>query len=176
MSTTDSAPTTTDHTATPTAPSTGEAPGAGPAPRLDAFAHAGPAAAALARVEERIALDPVLRELIKLRASQVNACAFCLDMHWTDARAAGERDVRLAQLSAHAESPWFDAREKAVLALTDAVTLVAETHVPDDVWAAAAGQLDEDELANVLMQIAAINAWNRLAVATRMTPASWSAR
>jgi AhpD family alkylhydroperoxidase len=145
-------------------------------PRLDAFSHAKPAYAALARVEERIDLDPALRELIKLRASQINGCAFCLDMHWTDAKAAGESDVRLAQLSAHAESPYFDARERAVLALTDAVTLVAETHVPDDVWAAAAAQLDDAELANVLLQIGMINAWNRLAVSTRMVPASWSAQ
>lgn len=144
-------------------------------PRLDVFAHAKPAYAAMARVEERIDLDPVLKELVKLRASQINGCAFCLDMHWAAAKAAGERDVRLAQLAAHAESPYFDARERAVLALTDAVTLVSETHVPDDVWAAAAAELDEAELANVLLQIAAINFWNRLAVATRMVPASWTA-
>lgn len=144
-------------------------------PRLDVFANAKAAFAAMARVEERIDLDPVLKELVKLRASQVNACAFCLDMHWTDAKAAGERDVRLAQLAAHAESPYFDAKERAVLALTDAVTLVSETHVPDDVWAAAAAQLDDGELANVLLQIAAINFWNRVAVASRMVPASWSA-
>ncbi|WP_210491027.1 carboxymuconolactone decarboxylase family protein [Patulibacter sp. SYSU D01012] len=146
-----------------------------PEPRLDVFAHAKPVYAAMARVEERIDLDPVLKELVKLRASQINGCAFCLDMHWAAAKAAGERDVRLAQLAAHAESPYFDVRERTVLALTDAVTLVSETHVPDDVWAAAAAQLDEGELANVLLQIAAINFWNRLAVATRMVPASWTA-
>ncbi|MEV4421000.1 carboxymuconolactone decarboxylase family protein [Patulibacter sp. NPDC049589] len=144
-------------------------------PRLDVFGNAKAAVAGLGRVEERIDLDPVLRELIKLRASQINACAFCLDMHWTDAKAQGETDVRLAQLPAHAESPYFDAREKAVLALTDAVTLVAETQVPDDVWAEAARHLDEAELANVLVQIAAINAWNRIAVSSRMVPASWTA-
>jgi AhpD family alkylhydroperoxidase len=145
-------------------------------PRLDVFSHAKSAYAAMARAEERIELDPVLRELIKLRASQINGCAFCLDMHWTDAKAAGESDVRLAQMAAHAESPYFDAKERAVLALTDAVTLVAETHVPDAVWAAAAAHLDDAELANVLLQIALINAWNRLAVASRMVPASWSAQ
>jgi AhpD family alkylhydroperoxidase len=144
--------------------------------RLDVLSHAKPAYAAMARAEERIDLDPVLRELVKLRASQINGCAFCLDMHWTDAKAAGESDVRLAQLAAHAESPYFDARERAVLALTDAVTLVAETHVPDEVWAAAKAQLDDAELANVLLQIALINAWNRLAVASRQVPASWSAQ
>lgn len=145
-----------------------------PRPRLDPFGLAGPVAAAMARVEQRIELDPVLRELIKLRASQINGCAFCLDMHWADAKAAGESDVRLAQLGAHQESPYFDARERAVLALTDAVTLVSETHVPDEVWDRAAQQLDEVELANVLLQIAAINFWNRVAVASRMLPASWT--
>jgi AhpD family alkylhydroperoxidase len=144
-------------------------------PRVDVAAHAGAALAAMARVEERITLDPVLKELVKLRASQINGCAFCLDMHWTDAKAAGESDVRLAQLAAHAESPYFDARERAVLALTDAVTLVSETRVPDDVWAAAAAQLDDDELVNVLLQIASINAWNRIAIAARFVPASWNA-
>jgi AhpD family alkylhydroperoxidase len=144
-------------------------------PRLDVFARTGPVVAAAARIEERIALDPTLRELVKLRASQINGCAFCLDMHWTAAKAAGESDVRLAQLPAHAESPWFTARERAVLALTDAVTLVAEDGVPDAVWAAAAEHLDEDELANVLWQIAAINTWNRIAVAARFVPASWTA-
>ncbi|UTI65324.1 carboxymuconolactone decarboxylase family protein [Paraconexibacter antarcticus] len=146
-----------------------------PQPRLDPFGLAGSVAAAMARVEERIKLDPALRELIKLRASQINGCAYCLDMHWADAKAAGESDVRLAQLSAHAESPYFDARERAVLALTDAVTLVAETQVPDEVWDRAAQQLDEVELANVLLQIAAINFWNRVAVASRLVPASWTA-
>jgi AhpD family alkylhydroperoxidase len=144
-------------------------------PRLDVFAHTGPVVAAAARIEERIALDPTLRELVKLRASQINGCAFCLDMHWAAAKEAGESDVRLAQLAAHAESPFFDARERAVLALTDAVTLVAEDGVPDAVWAAAAEQLTEDELANVLWQIAAINTWNRIAVAARFVPASWTA-
>jgi AhpD family alkylhydroperoxidase len=144
-------------------------------PRLDVFAHTGAVAAAMARVEERIQLDGVLQELIKLRASQINGCAFCLDMHWADAKAAGETDVRLAQLPAYAESPYFDARERAVLALTDAVTLVSETNVPDDVWAAAAEHFDEAGLANVLWQIAAINAWNRIAVSARFVPASWTA-
>jgi AhpD family alkylhydroperoxidase len=157
MTTTDTAP-TTDH-----------------GPRLDVFGLAGPVVAAMTRVEQRIELDPVLKELVKLRASQLNACAFCLDMHWRDAEAQGETAVRLAQLAAHAESPWFDAREKAVLALTDAVTLVAETGVPDDVWAEAGRHLEPAELANVLLQIAAINSWNRIAVSARFVPASWEA-
>jgi AhpD family alkylhydroperoxidase len=165
--------TTTETPTTPTtdAPATDGAHG----PRLDAMQHAGAVAAALGRVEQRIELDPVLKELIKLRASQINGCAFCLDMHWTDAKAQGESDVRLAQLAAHAESPFFDAREKAVLALTDAATLVADTQVPDEVWAEASRHLDDAELSHVLFQIATINAWNRVAVSTRMVPASWNA-
>ena len=145
------------------------------APRFDVYARLGAPAAALVRVEERIELDTTIKELVKLRASQINGCAFCLDMHWTDAKAQGESDVRLAQLSAYAESPYFDARERAALALTDAVTLLSETNVPDGVWAAAAEQFADDELANLVMQIATINAWNRIAVTARSVPASWNA-
>lgn len=144
-------------------------------PRFDVYARLGAPAAALARTEERIELDATIKDLVKLRASQINGCAFCLDMHWTDAKKAGEWDVRLAQLPAYAESPYFSARERAALALTDAVTLVATTNVPDDVWAAAAEQFDEDEIAHLVMQIATINAWNRVAVTARAIPASWKA-
>lgn len=149
--------------------------GAAHAPRFDVYARLGAPAAGLIRAEQRIELDTTIKELVKLRASQINGCAFCLDMHWTDAKAQGESDVRLAQLSAYAESPYFDARERAALALTDAVTLLAETNVPDDVWAAAAEQFADDELAHLVMQIATINAWNRIAVAARSVPASWNA-
>ncbi|MDO9408814.1 carboxymuconolactone decarboxylase family protein [Patulibacter sp.] len=142
-------------------------------PRLDVLGLTGPVTAAMARVEGRLELDPVLRELIKLRASQINGCAFCLDMHWTDAKAAGESDARLAQLAAHAESPFFDLRERAVLALTDAVTRLEAGGVPDAVWAEAERHLDGTELAHVLWQIAAINAWNRIAVSARFVPAGW---
>ncbi len=145
------------------------------APRFDVYAQLGAPAAGLIRAEERIKLDLTIKELVKLRASQINGCAFCLDMHWADAKAQGESDVRLAQLAAHAESPYFTARERAALALTDAITLVAETNVPDDVWAAAAEQFADDELAHLVMQIATINAWNRIAVTARSLPASWSA-
>lgn len=145
------------------------------APRFDVYARLGAPAAALARTEQLIELDTTLKELVKLRASQINGCAYCLDMHWRDAKAQGESDVRMAQLAAYAESPYFDAREQAALALTDAVTLLSETNVPDDVWAAAAEQFADDELANLVMQIATINAWNRIAVTARSVPASWSA-
>ena len=111
----------------------------------------------------------------RVRASMVNGCAFCIDMHWANARARGEPEVRLAQLAAWRESPFFDDRERAALALTDAVTRVAETHVPDDVWAEAEAHFSEPELANLLFAIAAINVWNRLMVATRTLPASYLA-
>jgi AhpD family alkylhydroperoxidase len=145
-------------------------------PRIDPTRHAGAPYAAMVRVEERITLDPRLHQLVKLRASQINGCAFCLDMHWTEASELGESAVRLAQLSAWEESPYFDERERAALALTEAVTHVAATHVPDDVWARAAEQFDADELANLLLAIAAINFWNRVAVAARTVPASYESR
>jgi AhpD family alkylhydroperoxidase len=142
-------------------------------PRIDLMQHAGRLYAAVVRVEQTIDLDPGLRLLVKVRASQVNGCAFCIDMHWTEARARGESEHRLAQLSAWAESPYFDERERAALALTDAVTNVAATHVPDEVWSAAEAQFEPAELVNLLFAIAAINAWNRIAIAARAQPASF---
>jgi AhpD family alkylhydroperoxidase len=126
------------------------------------------------RVEERIELDPTLRELVDVRASQINGCAFCIDMHWARARAGGESEARLAQLAAWHESPFFDDRERAALALTEAVTHVSQTHVPDEVWADAEAHFQADELAHLLFQIAAINLWNRILVALRALPASYA--
>jgi AhpD family alkylhydroperoxidase len=142
-------------------------------PRIDLLRHAGAAYAGMVRVEERIELDPRLRELVKIRASQINGCAFCIDMHWADARAAGEAAQRLAQLAAWQESPFYDERERAALALTEAVTHVSQTRVPDDVWVDAEAQFAPDDLANLLFTIAAINLWNRLTVSTRALPASY---
>ncbi|HST40149.1 MAG TPA: carboxymuconolactone decarboxylase family protein, partial [Conexibacter sp.] len=105
----------------------------------------------------------------------VNGCAFCIDMHWTDARAAGESEQRLSQVASWDESPYFDARERAALALTDAITHVGETRVPDDVWEAAAAQFEEAELAHLVVEIAAINFWNRVSIASRKLPAGWDA-
>ena len=116
------------------------------APRLDLVHLIGGPIAAMARVEERIDLEPRLRHLVKLRASQINGCAYCIDMHRTEALADGDTDLRLAQLPAWRDSPAFDDRERAALALTEAVTLVAETHVPDDVWDEAARHFDAQEL------------------------------
>jgi AhpD family alkylhydroperoxidase len=143
-------------------------------PRLDLAHHAAAPLAAMLRLEERLSVASPVRELVKLRASQINGCAFCIDMHWTDARAIGEPEHRLAQLDAWAESPFYDDRERAALALTEAMTRVAATHVPDDVWAQAERHFDADELANLVMAIGAINLWNRIEIATRALPASFT--
>ena len=114
--------------------------------------------------------DPVLYELIKLRASMINGCSFCVDMHSRDALAAGEDSRRLFGVAAWREAPFYTGRERAALALTDAVTRLGDDGVSDDVWDEAAKHFDEDELANVLMAIATINVWNRLSIATRTQP------
>jgi AhpD family alkylhydroperoxidase len=142
-------------------------------PRIDFTQHAGHLTSALIRVEQRIELDPGLRHLVKLRASQINGCAHCIDMHWAEARADGEPEQRLAQLDAWSESPYFDERERAALGLTEAVTHVSSTHVPDEAWAEAEAHFGHDELANLLVAIAMINAWNRIAIACRAQPASF---
>jgi AhpD family alkylhydroperoxidase len=143
-------------------------------PRIDLTSLAGAPFAAVLRLEERIDLDPRLGKLIKVRASQVNGCAYCVDMHWTAARELGESELRLAQLGAWYESPYFDERERAALALTDAMTDVANTHVPDDVWARAEAHFEPRELAHLLFAIGAINLWNRVVVAARTPPASYT--
>jgi AhpD family alkylhydroperoxidase len=112
-------------------------------------------------------LETSLYELIKIRASQINGCAFCLDMHHRDARAAGEDQRRLDVLSAWREAPdLYSERERAALALTEAVTLIGEDGVPDDIWDEARRFFDEAGMVHVLMAIAVINVWNRLAVST----------
>ncbi len=120
-------------------------------------------------------LDPTVAELVKIRASQLNKCAFCLDMHVRDARKAGEADERLFLLDAWQETDGvYTARERAALGLTEAMTLLtggpAGSFVPDAVWQEAAGHFDEDELARLVGTITAINAWNRLNVAYRVAP------
>jgi len=124
---------------------------------------------ALVALEREIRIDPVLRELVKLRASILNGCAYCIDMHAKDARKAGESEQRLYAVAAWHEAPFFSERERAALALTDAVTLIATTHVPSAVYDEAARHFDSEELAHLIWQIAAINAWNRTAVTTRQT-------
>jgi AhpD family alkylhydroperoxidase len=143
-------------------------------PRIDIARLAGAPVAAMVQLEERIDLDSRLSELVKLRASQINGCAFCIDMHWAALRRDGESEVRLAQVAAWEESPYFDERERAALALTEAVTHVSATHVPDAVWARAEAHFPPEELSHLLIAIAAINLWNRLAVSTRAVPASYA--
>ena len=113
-------------------------------------------------------LERPLLELVRIRASQINGCAFCLDMHHRDAREAGEAQRRLDVLSAwHETDGLFSEREEAALALTEAVTRIADGGVAEDVWQSAAAQFTEEELVQLLMAIATINVWNRLAVSTR---------
>ncbi len=116
-------------------------------------------------------LDPVVAELVKIRASQINKCAFCLDMHSKDARKAGESDERIVMLSAWQEvEGLYTERERAALALTEAITLLTEGFVPDDVYARAAEHFAEEELVRLISAIVAINAWNRFGVSFRSQP------
>jgi AhpD family alkylhydroperoxidase len=112
-------------------------------------------------------LEPNLMELVKMRASQINGCAFCLDMHSRDARKNGETEARLYLLNAWRESPLYSDRERAALGWTEALTLVAETHAPDDVYEALKAQFTEEEQVKLTMMIVAINGWNRLNVGFR---------
>ncbi|MBI2766963.1 MAG: carboxymuconolactone decarboxylase family protein [Chloroflexi bacterium] len=112
-------------------------------------------------------LDQLLIELVKTRCSQINGCAYCIDMHTKDARARGETEQRLYGLSAWRETPYFSEKERAALALAEAVTLVSETHIPDDVFNEALHHFGEEDLAKVMMLIVTINGWNRLALASR---------
>lgn len=122
-------------------------------------------------------LEPALVELVRIRASQLNHCAFCLDMHTKDALAQGESVERVVQLAAWEESAHFySPREIAALALTDAITVLTDGFVPDDVWERAAAQFDDTELAQLVAAITAINAWNRFGVSTRMVPGHYRPR
>jgi AhpD family alkylhydroperoxidase len=112
-------------------------------------------------------LEESLVHLIKMRASQINGCAYCLDMHSKDARALGETEQRLYLLDAWEESPFYSDRERAALALTDAVTKITDGHAPDAVWEHAKSQFNEQELIALLFTITTINAWNRLAITSR---------
>jgi AhpD family alkylhydroperoxidase len=129
--------------------------------------------AALLRLEDAIELDEGVHGLVTVRASQINGCAFCIDMHWTQARAAGESEDRLYSLDAWRESPLYSDRERAALELCEAITLVAESHVPDEVWDAAAAAFEPSELAHLVFAITAINAWNRLVISARTEPGSY---
>ncbi|ABN87288.1 carboxymuconolactone decarboxylase family protein [Burkholderia pseudomallei] len=129
---------------------------------------------AMLALEERIAqsgLEPTLIELVRLRASQINGCAYCVDMHTRDARKHGETERRLATVVVWREAPFFTDRERAALEWTEAVTLVAHDHVPDAVWEAVRPHFTDAELVDLTLAIVTINGWNRFAVSFRKLPA-----
>ncbi|KFE72489.1 carboxymuconolactone decarboxylase family protein [Hyalangium minutum] len=115
-------------------------------------------------------LEEPLLHLIKLRASQLNGCAYCIDMHWKDARSLGETEQRLYGLDAWAESPYYTERERAAFLWTESVTHLSQGHVPDSVYEAVKPHFSEKELADLTLAIAAINAWNRISISSRTVP------
>ena len=142
--------------------------------RLDFDSHAAAFAKAMGHLDhtatkelDRVDFDAKLRELVRIRASQINGCAYCIDVHTRDARAIDETEQRIYALPAWRETPYFTARERAALAFTEDVTLLARDHVPAAAYAAVAEHFSPDEIAALLGLIVTINAWNALAVATR---------
>ncbi len=128
---------------------------------------------ALQQFVDSCGLERPLLELVKMRASQINGCAYCLDMHSKDARALGESEQRLYVLGAWREAPFYTDRERAALEWTESVTLVAESHVPDDVYERVKPHFTAEELANLTLAIVAINGWNRLSIASRAVPGAY---
>ena len=142
-------------------------------PRLDAFKAAPQTMQLMLDMSAKVnasGLEHSLQELVKTRASQINGCAFCLQMHTRDARKAGETEERLYLLDAWRESPLYTDRERAALAWTEALTLVSQTHAPDDVYAQLKAQFSEDEQVKLTLLISTINAWNRFQVGFRAVP------
>jgi AhpD family alkylhydroperoxidase len=142
--------------------------------RLDFDAHAAAFSRALSHLDnaatkqlDAVDFDHTLRDLLRIRASQLNGCAYCIDMHTKDARAAGETEQRIYALPAWRETPFFTARERAALAFTESVTLQAQTHVPAEDFAEVAAVYAPDEIAALVSLIVAINAWNAVGVSTR---------
>lgn len=118
-------------------------------------------------------LEVPLIHLIKLRASQINGCAYCIDMHWKDLKSIGETDQRLYSLDAWKETPFYSERERAALAWTDAVTRITEGHVPDELYQRVRQQFSEKELVDLTLAVATINAWNRLSISVRAEPGTY---
>jgi AhpD family alkylhydroperoxidase len=145
-------------------------------PRID-YAKASPEALramyGLEGFVRRSGIDHALLHLVKMRASQINGCAYCIDMHSKDARAAGETEQRLYGLDAWRETPFYTPRERAALAWTEALTNVRDGHVPDGVYEEARAEFSEEELVNLTMAVVAINGWNRIAIAFRTVPGSY---
>ena len=146
--------------------------------RLDAMKAAPGAYRAMAQLQGYVdgtSLEKGLLELVKMRASQINGCAYCIDMHSKDALALGESAQRLFALDAWRETPFFTERERAALAWTEAVTLVSQGHVPDAVFEEARAHFTDEELVNLTMAVVAINAWNRVAIAFRSEAGTYKA-
>jgi AhpD family alkylhydroperoxidase len=122
---------------------------------------------AATRELDQAGVDPRLRELVRVRASQLNGCAYCIDMHTKDARAIGETEQRLYGLAAWRETPYFTSRERAALAFTESVTLLAQTHAPAAAYQEVAAEFSEAEIAALVSLIVTINAWNAISVSTR---------
>jgi AhpD family alkylhydroperoxidase len=142
-------------------------------PRIDYRKFAPEALKAMLALESYLAhssLDHNFIHLLKLRASQINGCAYCIDMHWKDARAGGETEQRLYGLDAWRESPYYTDRERAALAWTEAITLISSTHAPDEEFAELQKHFSEQEIVDLIYVISTINAWNRIAIATRAVP------
>ncbi|HEY3597446.1 MAG TPA: carboxymuconolactone decarboxylase family protein [Paraburkholderia sp.] len=142
--------------------------------RLDFYKANPHAIKAMLALEERIGksgLEKSLAELVRLRASQINGCAYCVDMHNTDARKGGETERRLATVVVWRETPFFTDRERAAFEWTEALTLVSHDHVPDAVWEVVKPHFSEAELVDLTLLISAINAWNRFAIGFRKMPA-----
>lgn len=144
-------------------------------PRLDFQEEAPGALQAMLGLEEQLQstdLEPALLDLMKTRASQINGCAFCIDLHTTEARARGESEKRLYALNAWQEFPLYTERERAALAWTESITCIADTHAPDEVYEEVRRHFTGEELANLTLAIVAINGWNRLAISFRAEPES----
>lgn len=145
-------------------------------PRIDYEKASPKGLAAMLGMEHHVhasGLDPTLIELVKLRASLLNRCAYCVDMHTRVARSLGETEQRLHAVSVWEETPFFSGRERAALAWTEAVTLVSVDHVPDDVYELARQHFSEQELVDLTLTIVTINGWNRLAIAFRVVPGTF---
>ena len=142
--------------------------------KLDVAPKAYQLLAATQAYVDHCGLERLLLELVKMRASQINGCAFCLDMHSKDARTLGETEQRLYELNAWRETPFYTERERAALEWTEAITLIAETHAPDEVYESVKQHFTPGELANLTLAITTINSWNRLAIAFRAVPGDYS--
>jgi len=148
-------------------------------PRIEYTKHAQEAQRSLYAIERYLyssGLDHKLLHLIKMRASQINGCAYCIDMHSKDARAVGETEQRLYELDAWRETPFYSDKERAALEWTEAVTLVSQTHAPDDVFETLRKHFNEKEVVELTLALGMINLWNRLAISMRAVPGTYQAR